>query len=97
MCENNSVPDDDWIKGFWLSENSDTICVNDFLTINGSFPYDYNLISDSLIIFQAHSSDLNTYQSYHYETNESKSLLILYKFLQSEEITFSKQNKNCIK
>ena len=92
MCEKEATNINEWINGTWVSDQNDTILIDNYLTINSSFPYFYNLRDDSLIISQTTSSDFTQYQSYYYQPNFEKNQLAIFGILGSHKIIFLKQN-----
>ncbi len=94
-CTKNSNENLIDLKGTWVNENKDTLKVLDSgLIIYANYEpyytqlYDYGLKGDSVMLFLAHSSNLQSRKGYFYKYANER--IELYKFNNREKATFQR-------
>ena len=88
-CKKEFDPDE-WVRGRWVNEYSDTICFSSSVMLINKMPYMFKIVNDTLKVIPSWSSSLQEF-GYKMEINKSDDELYIYDFLMHSISSFKRQ------
>jgi hypothetical protein len=87
-CKKEFNPDE-WVRGKWVNEYSDTICFSSSVMLINKMPYMFKIVNDTLNVIPSWSSSLQEF-SHKMEINKSDDELYIYDFLMHSKSSFKR-------
>jgi hypothetical protein len=88
-CKKEFNPDE-WVRGRWVNEYSDTICFSSSIMLINKMPYSFKIVNDSLKVIPGWSNSLQEFD-HKIEFNKSEDELYIYDFLNHSKSSFKRQ------
>jgi hypothetical protein len=88
-CKKEFNPEE-WVRGRWVNEYSDTICFSSSIMLINKMPYSFKIDNDSLKVIPSWSSSLQEFD-HKIEFNKSEDKIYIYDFLTHTKSSFKRQ------